>query len=410
MVGKRPAACVKVELSSPAPKKRKKEKESEKAETPEKPEKVETPKKPEKAEKKTTKEKPEKVESKEKSEDKNKASDGKVVKPAKALKQGQLPAPGKEVWKDVHTQVMKLARDGKPALRNAWEKASQAGGQQAKREFYYNVFLLDPAVSHKAVHKESLERLQEKETVTKGWMTAYQIGVLQGADPADPDFKELCLAACEGLKERPHEVEKWAAKGVKQYYAEKELNTEQTKVKESTTKASQHVEDLENDDFQHVEEALSVKPEKKQVLLGGKKSVKALDQPEKADEEEETDEQKYTAALKAAKKALGSLGSAVDKSSFLLKQMQAKKPEMASNAQLQSSIGQLEELESKNLELKNARLAELSSFKNELEKPEMAEKLLEALAGLKKACEDGTKAVQKDMAPHKLWAKNAGIQ
>jgi len=74
---------------------------------------------------------------------------------------------------------MKLARDGKPALRNAWEKASQAGGQQAKREFYYNVFLLDPAVSHKAVHKESLERLQEKET-------AYQIGVFARSRPTEP--------------------------------------------------------------------------------------------------------------------------------------------------------------------------------------------------------------------------------
>ena len=53
--------------------------------------------------------------------------------------------------------------------------------------------------------------------------------------------------------------------------------------------------------------------------------------------------------------------------------MQAKKPEMASNAQLQSSIDQLEEVESRNLKLKNARLADLSSYKNELEKPEMAE-------------------------------------
>ena len=66
-------------------------------------------------------------------------------------------------------------------------------------------------------------------------------------------------------------------------------------------------------------------------------------------------------------------------------------------------------MESRNLKLKNDRLAELSSYKNELEKPEMAEKHLEGLADLKKACEEGTKAVQKDMAPHKLWAKNAGI-
>ena len=132
-------------------------------------------------------------------------------------------------------------------------------------------------------------------------------------------------------------------------------------MKESTTKASQHVEDLETEDFQHVEETLSVKAEKKQFMLGGKRPVKAVGEPEKA-EEEETEEQKHKDALKAAKKALASLGSAVDKSSFLLKQTQAKKPEMASNAQLQSSIDQLEEVESRNLKLKNARLAELSSY------------------------------------------------
>ena len=275
MVRKRPAACVKQEPVSPRATKRGKGEKPEKAETPKKAE------EPEKAKNNETKEKPEMAEGDGESpavepaevKKKPKASDGSSKKPVKASKQGQLPAPGKDVWKDVHTQVMKLAKEGKPGLRNAWEKASQAGSQQAKREFYYHVFLLDPSVSHKAVHKGSLERPQEKETATKGWMTAYQIGVLQGADPADPDFKELCKAACEGLKERPHEVEKWAAKGVKQYYAEKELNTEQTKVKESTTKASQHVEGLENEDFQHVEEALSVKPEKKQFLLGSKKSL-----------------------------------------------------------------------------------------------------------------------------------------
>ena len=302
MVRKRPAACVKQEPVSPMATKRSKVEKPEKAETPKKAE------EPEKAKNNETKEKPEMAADVESPavkpaevKNKPKASDGNSKKPVKASKQGQLPAPGKDVWKDVHTQVMKLAKEGKPALRNAWEKASQAGSQQAKREFYYHVFLLDPSVSHKAVHKESLERLQEKETTTKGWMTAYQIGVLQGADPADPDFKELCKAACEGLKERPHEVEKWAAKGVKQYYAEKELNTEQTKVKESTTKASQHVERLETEDFQHVEEALSVKPEKKQFLLGSKKPGKAVEGPEKAEEEEETDEQWTEAASSSSK-------------------------------------------------------------------------------------------------------------
>ena len=246
-------------------------------------------------------------------------------------------------------------------------------------------------MSQKAVHKESLERLQEKETTTKGWI--YQIGVLQGADPLDP-HKELCTAACEGLKERPHEVEKWAAKGMKQYYVEKELNTEETRVKESSAKALQSVDGLEAEDFHQVEKALSVNSQKKQFLLGGKKPVKAVEEPEKAAEEEETEGQKYVAALKAAKKALASLGSAVDRASFLLKQMEAK---------------QLKDLESKNMQKKTDHLKELSSYKAELEQPEMAEQLLKGLAAMKKSCEDELKVAQKDLAPHKLWARNVRI-
>lgn len=54
-------------------------------------------------------------------------------------------------------------------------------------------------------------------------------------------------------------------------------------------------------------------------------------------------------------------------------------------------------------------MKELSSYKAELEKPEMAEQLLKGLAAMKKSCEDELKAVQKDLAPHKLWARNVGI-
>ena len=89
----------------------------------------------------------------------------------------------------MHAQCQRLAKAGDSRLRTAWEKASKEGGQKAKREFYYNVFLLDPNVSKKSVHKESLERLQEVSTVTSGWMTKFQIAKLQGADPQDPDFQ-----------------------------------------------------------------------------------------------------------------------------------------------------------------------------------------------------------------------------
>lgn len=47
---------------------------------------------------------------------------------AQPEKATQLPAPGKEVWKDVHHQVMKQAKAGESKLRNAWEKAKAENG------------------------------------------------------------------------------------------------------------------------------------------------------------------------------------------------------------------------------------------------------------------------------------------
>jgi len=50
-----------------------------------------------------------------------------------------------------------------PKLRNAWEKAKKKGTQQAKRDFCYNIFLLDSNERGKKVHfiggKERAEAL-----------------------------------------------------------------------------------------------------------------------------------------------------------------------------------------------------------------------------------------------------------
>ena len=108
-------------------------------------------------------------------------------------------------------------------LRNAWEKAKIEGSQQAKRDFYYNIFLLDSSVARKEVHKTSLERFQETEKSVKSWVASFWVAKLQGADPQDPSFKEVEKAAVQGLESRPHEVKAWAGMGIKQYKVKKEL-------------------------------------------------------------------------------------------------------------------------------------------------------------------------------------------
>ena len=171
---------------------------------------------------------------------------------------------------------MKLSKAGDNRLPN-WEKAKTEGSQQVKRDFYYNIFLLDSSVARKEVHKTSLERLQETEKSVKSWMTSFQIAKLQGADPQGPSFKELEKAAVQGLESRPHEVKAWADMGIKQYKVKKELATEESRTRESTTAAHQSVGDLDTAEFQQVEQALMAKPGERQVLLGSKKS-----KPEKA--------------------------------------------------------------------------------------------------------------------------------
>ena len=114
-----------------------------------------------------------------------------------------LPAPNKNAWVDVRNQVNSLAKKGKPKLREQFNAAKEKG-TQGKREFYYNVFLLDPDVAKKSIHKSSQQVTSTKSSLAKGWMTVSQHAIMLGVDRQDPDFKQLAEAACEGLPIRDH--------------------------------------------------------------------------------------------------------------------------------------------------------------------------------------------------------------
>ena len=113
-------------------------------------------------------------------------------------------------------------RKGKPKLREQFNAAKEKG-TQGKREFYYNVFLLDPDVAKKSIHKSSQQVTSTKSSLAKGWMTVSQHAIMLGVDRQDPDFKQLAEAACEGLPVRDHENKALAKLGVKQVYAEVRL-------------------------------------------------------------------------------------------------------------------------------------------------------------------------------------------
>lgn len=340
---KRPAA----QAAKASPAKKKKTHEPEKAEvlepedaeeeslandTPEeKPAKAESPNKPGKAEspkrraatrmtpKKKAKSPKVKVEVSSPKDTKLAKAKGKVLPP---------PKGGARVWQDVRNQVDSLAKKGKPELKEAWKKAKNEG-HQSKRAFYYNVFLLSPEVTKKTIHKESSQEEVQTSSLQKGWMTIFKHGTLQGLDPADPNFHDLCLKACEGLPTREHENPGLAKAGVLQVYAEvHDLDVEHQSNK-SLIKAEQKLDEdaTTQEAFDAVETAVCVTKQQSQRVLGGKdrkdKEPKALPAPgEKPNEPDKAEA--YSRALKRLTAAVGQFNSQSDKASLLLQSLEKK--------------------------------------------------------------------------------------
>ena len=184
-----------------------------------------------------------KVKAKAKAKSKSQPEEGRVA-----------PVP-KQAWMDVRYQLACLEKAGNTSLKKSFQACQS---QQAKRRWYYNTFLLDPAIAKKEVHKESLEKASTENSISRGWITKWKVGELEGANPQAPDFEKLCDGAVEGLewKERPNPS--WRRKGVKLYWYEGQ-GMEVEKVKnQSLTKSKQSVE-LDADHFAEVESRLQPK-------------------------------------------------------------------------------------------------------------------------------------------------------
>ena len=324
---------------------------------------------------------------------------------AKAKAKG-LPAPSKAAWNEMAYSIKKLAKAGKPEMAEAWQKAS-SGSQQHKREFYYNIFLLDPEQSSKQVHKESLEKLTISQKTVKGWMTATEVGKLDGLDPMDSDFKTLCKAACEGLKERDHENPNLAKLGLKQYWYEKVLAKEEVKANESLTKAKQAVEIEDVTDFVKAEQALMAAPESNQVVLGKKSQKKAVGN--EADDKESKPEEVYKQAYLSLSKAVKAFSSTLDKL-LVLKEALNNKHSAEPSAQLEASLKELKSLQKLHEDLKSKWVTQMGCFTPTVDASSASDgKLTKKVLILKDNVEKNQKDLSKALNPHKLWAKNAGL-
>lgn len=331
---------------------------------------------------------------------------------AKEPEEGKV-AIGKDVWKDVHNQLAKLSKSGKTHLSQSLKKAT---GHAAKRKWYYEQFLLDPDVSHKQVHKISLEKAKTTEKVQKGWVTKYTVGTLEGANPHAPNFEALCDAAVEHLPSMAHPNKKWADAGEKLYYYEHVAMQEEKRSNESQTAAKQKV-DLDQENFEQVEAMLAFQPGDGKLMLGGKPSggpssgsgrpmtEEGKDKEEAVElSEEEVLAEAYKKCFSSLKKAINSLGTALDKGK-VLKQTISSLP-IAGESTVQGHIDALDKGLATFGAKKEKWLQTMGGFPVKY-KPEEGKALAE-LEVHKEAAEADLKALNKQWAPLKLWARNEG--
>ena len=289
------------------------------------------------------------------------------------------------------------------------ESPTLDGTQAEKRQFYYEVFSLDPLVSQKSVHKEASQKNYSLQRQVEGWMTKWEIGKLEGADPCMPNFQDLCEAACKGLPERDHEVKAWAEKGIKQYQYSKKLHKENNVEDASLVKAEQNVQQLEQDAFQQVEEALKLVPTIMPVTIGGKPAKALGDKPKPEEAEDKWDMYKKSASL--LKKSVNSFCTQVNKLTTLKKSLEKASKKQQQDPQHTASMQALESLEAEVGPAKDKWLGILAQYPSSLDKAteqEVTKKCGEANEH-EELCDNDLKSLNKALAPTKLWAKKSDL-
>ena len=327
--------------------------------------------------------------------------------------EGCLPSPGTAAWKDVSYQLQQMEKKGDTRLKKSFNACQS---QQAKRKWYYNIFLLDPAISKKEVHKISLEKASFESATSRGWITKWKVGELEGANPQAANFEELCDDAVQGMDSKDHPNPAWKAKGVKLYWYEGTGMEVEKHKSQSMTSAQQHVE-LDADHFQEVESRLAVEPGEGQQLMllgkGGGSSSHALPAPKPMPEEgpaepteEELEAEAYKKALGSLKKAINALSSSLDKGA-VLKETLASLPN-AGDAVVKAHIECLEKAAKSYGASKADWLKTLGTYPSKI-KPGEGNDLVEKLERKKGECESTLKELNKLWAPLKLWARNEGL-
>ena len=220
-----------------------------------------------------------------------------------------------------------------------------------------------------------------------------------------PNFQDLCEAACKGLPERDHEVKAWAEKGIKQYQYSKKLHKENNVEDASLVKAEQSVQQLEQEAFQQVEEALKLVPTIMPVTIGGKPAKALGDKPKPEEAEDKWDKYKKSASL--LKKSVNSFCTQVNKLTTLKKSLEKASKEQRQDPQHTASMQALESLGAEVGPAKDKWLGILAQYPSSQDKATEQEvtKKCEEAKEHKEQCDNDLKSLNKALAPTKMWAK-----
>ena len=177
-----------------------------------------------------------------------------MVSPAKPPKasRGNLPSIPKDEAKKMNYKVKALAAKGDTQLL---EKLQSCKSQMEKRDFFYNIYMLDPKVSEKKVKKRDVEEDIERVTEKEGWWTAEVIAEWKGIKPGCSNYEAKVQAAVEGLPERKHKDKALAKLGVMEYeYTHIDQDRQVKKAK--LLELDEEVADVGQEDFNSMRAAL----------------------------------------------------------------------------------------------------------------------------------------------------------
>ena len=135
------------------------------------------------------------------------------------------------------------------ALATAPSLYKECKSQEEKRTFFYDVYLLDPAVSEKAVLKKDQQETVVTDDNIDDWFTAEQVAKYKGIEPG-VELVEACLP------ERKHEDEHLAALGVKQFHYQATKTKTQT-LKRKGMELLEQVGDVSQEDFADMRAAMN---------------------------------------------------------------------------------------------------------------------------------------------------------